>query len=136
MLKILDKFPLIKQIATYGAVGLSVTFVYILIHKLFFDYFQMTALNAHIITFILTLPISYLGHANFTFSEKKEQFEKNKRAVQTKFVITALLSFSLNSFFSYYLIDTLRLDINYYRFCIIFITPLFVFTTLKLIVFK
>jgi putative flippase GtrA len=92
--------PMTLQLARFGIVGFSASFINFVIVIFLVELFQMHPLLANLVAFFTAFLVSYAGHRYWTFAHKNHRFIK----CMPKFFTVALLSLTVNEGLYYFML--------------------------------
>ena len=124
------------QLVRYALTGLLITAIHLALYELFHMYLNQTSLISNLLADFFSVPLSYLGHFHFTFKDQTTSLESKSTKLQGKFVITAIFTILVNSFWAWFYVDNLEWHRFYYMGSTVFITPLMSFIMMKFLVFQ
>lgn len=117
----------------FAIIGGIATLTHAINYLLFLKVFNISEYISNVIGFTFALSISYYGQRYWTFSDKKIQ---NENKTKFKFFISSLLSIILNTLWVFITVNMFNCKPEYAAFGIVFVTPVMIFITLSLWVFK
>lgn len=125
----------IKQISSFGTVGLLATFTHALVFELAFTIISLSSLMSNVIGFCGAFAVSFCGHFCFTFRNESREVG-GLRWSALRFLLVSLLGLFLNLIGGVLLIDMLQLHRIFFITYLFVVAPTFVFVINKFWVFR
>ena len=116
----------------FASVGALATLAHATVYLLFLDIFYFSDQVSNLIGFVFAFFISFYGQRYWAFSSN---VVSNENKAKIKFLVSSLLSLSLNALWVYITVNTLGFQSEYAVIGILFLTPIIIFFTLNYWVF-
>jgi putative flippase GtrA len=127
------------QYTKFGTIGALATLVHVGIFATLIELFDLWEVQANLVAFCIAVGVSYIGHSRWTFKVEQTLKEKNRLRVNKSFIrfwLVSIMGLIINTLVVFLVSDIWQAPYYYAMALMVTVTPLFIFTTSKLWVFK
>jgi putative flippase GtrA len=130
---------IVHQYIKFGLIGVLATVVHIGLFIIFIEWFQAWEILANLIAYCAAVMVSFLGNSLWTFKASRSNHEKTASVSRTqliRFWVTSLAGLILNTVIVFVVIDIWIAPYYYAIALMVTLTPILIFITSKLWVFR
>lgn len=124
---------LIKKLIKFFSIGVLSTLIHILVFWALLASNLVSSQLANLVAFLIALAFSFLGQTYVTFEKSPE---KMTSTMSLRFLSTAIMGYSINAFWVFFVDNLLKINAQWSIVGIAFFTPVITFILLSKWVYK